>query len=1194
MKIFLVAMAACHALSATDAQWISTSNTDLNTPINWTGDAVPTGIASFDSQYPSVIKAPVATSLFTIDNIDFVNSAQDFTFTLTGPGSLQFTGIGISGTNTNTSIQAANTSTMSNAQIYFNPSVSTTSASLGNTGLFTENSPVGTITFNNAAQISFADSDSYLVVPITAGDDVSIQTNNNGSLNGANEAGQVFLKGSSFTVGNNFSFTAENAALGSIASNSDTGQIVFDAGHQTASWTAGDNANFLLVNGYFNSTNTIASTGNNAGQIVFDGSYGEAAFTLGNNAVVTLANNYGSSISNTSSGNDAGQMVLDGDTGTASFSAGDNAAINISNLTNSFIHGLGFDTGQIVVDGDGGTASFTVGKSATIILTSASSASNTILSGSDGNDAGQIVIDGNNGIASFTTGDNATLNLSNAGGSTIVSLSSSAGHDAGQIVIDGNKNNMASPDGAASLTLGNNANLYVINAAGCTITSSFNTGQVVVDGNNGTASMVLGNNDVINIVNNGAITNIVTGSIAAQIVFNGSTSFEGSVSLETGTNTFITATLDTDGSISNAGTSPAAQIYFSSASVYGNPTITAINLSGSAVEGIVFDGTSTATGANIALQYSSLLIDTTAHPLFTIGSLSGDFASLVKLNQDFEITTASGVTTTFAGVILDDSGVNNLTISGSGTQVLSGINTYAGNTTVNGGTLLLTGSVANNVIVNSNAALSGTGTINGSLIVNSNGEVNPGLNSQLGTLYVNQNYTQASGGVFYAEISGTLSPLGTPESNLLNVAETATLAGTLDVVSVDGTYCIGRPYTILTAGTLNGTFDHVAALNPFLNVNVLYNPDPTVQIILSTDFITSAETNNQKNVATQIDGIAVPVGNEETVINNLLALTAKQLPKALDEMAGEQYSYLVEINQFSDSRFGRRIFDAVRQSLDPCACECGDRGINTWSSFEAEYGRMDNTKNSRGYKQTSLDLSFGLDTTCNGLLYGAAMNLESNRISFNLKGTNTLQNIQGAIYGAYTGSKFYLFSDLMIGQGRSHFKRPIQFAELDQTAHSNPTFTHSLGYAEAGLNFYECGLLIQPFLGADCSYVNAHAIQEHHAESLNLKVDGRSVWAENIYLGAHFTSCCDCFEFNADLIYQYRCGSLGTTLNTRFIEFGNAFQIDGGQYSRSGFIGNINAVADLMGLADVYVEFTAELWNHRPTYAGSIGLSRRW
>jgi autotransporter-associated beta strand protein len=72
----------------------------------------------------------------------------------------------------------------------------------------------------------------------------------------------------------------------------------------------------------------------------------------------------------------------------------------------------------------------------------------------------------------------------------------------------------------------------------------------------------------------------------------------------------------------------------------------------------------------------------------TIGSLTGPAGSAVKLGNAGQLTVSSASNTTFAGNISGVGGAA-LTKNGAGTLTLSGVNTYAGPTTISAGTLRL-------------------------------------------------------------------------------------------------------------------------------------------------------------------------------------------------------------------------------------------------------------------------------------------------------------------------------------------------------------------------------------------------------------------------------------------------------------------------------------------------------------------------
>ena len=92
---------------------------------------------------------------------------------------------------------------------------------------------------------------------------------------------------------------------------------------------------------------------------------------------------------------------------------------------------------------------------------------------------------------------------------------------------------------------------------------------------------------------------------------------------------------------------------------------------------------------------------------------SGSTASVLTLSP-------SGGSTTFSGMIQGGGtlGTISLVMSGSGTQVLAGTNTYTGLTRINAGKLVVNGSLGNTAVtVGGGALLGGTGSIGGSVTV---------------------------------------------------------------------------------------------------------------------------------------------------------------------------------------------------------------------------------------------------------------------------------------------------------------------------------------------------------------------------------------------------------------------------------------------------------------------------------------------
>ncbi|MGZ8396554.1 MAG: autotransporter-associated beta strand repeat-containing protein [Rhodoplanes sp.] len=100
----------------------------------------------------------------------------------------------------------------------------------------------------------------------------------------------------------------------------------------------------------------------------------------------------------------------------------------------------------------------------------------------------------------------------------------------------------------------------------------------------------------------------------------------------------------------------------------------------------------------------------------------------------------------FNGVI---SGTGALVQNGTGATILTTTNTYSGTTTINAGTLIVDGSIANSaVIVNNGALLTGNGAVGPTTI---NGALLPG--QSIGTITVNGDLTFGAVGVYLVEVS---------------------------------------------------------------------------------------------------------------------------------------------------------------------------------------------------------------------------------------------------------------------------------------------------------------------------------------------------------------------------------------------------------------------------------------------------------
>ncbi len=191
----------------------------------------------------------------------------------------------------------------------------------------------------------------------------------------------------------------------------------------------------------------------------------------------------------------------------------------------------------------------------------------------------------------------------------------------------------------------------------------------------------------------------------------------------------------------------------------------------------------------------------------TLGSLadSGGFGGTVTNSGsvDAVLTVSGSASTTFSGVI-SDGGTNKsaVTRGGTGSLTLSGTSTYTGATTVSGGTLVVTGATASGsaATVSTGGTLAGTGTVAGTVTMGATGTLAPGTGGTTISTLTTGTLSGNATSIFSVDLDGV-----GPTSDRATTAGTVTCAGTLTVASA-GNAALGSVYTIVSAGTVTGTF----------------------------------------------------------------------------------------------------------------------------------------------------------------------------------------------------------------------------------------------------------------------------------------------------------------------------------------------------------------------------------------------------
>jgi autotransporter-associated beta strand protein len=258
----------------------------------------------------------------------------------------------------------------------------------------------------------------------------------------------------------------------------------------------------------------------------------------------------------------------------------------------------------------------------------------------------------------------------------------------------------------------------------------------------------------------------------------------------------------------------------------------------------------------------------------TTGTGIVDFGESIGLNSDGRITAGSiegsgsyyigggntlvvggnNLSTEVSGVIGDfnpcgcgPAGPGSLEKVGSGTLILSGINTYTGTTTVNGGILRVDGDISQSSLttVNAGGALFGAGIV-GNTTIAAGGIYAPGDGGPGSSMQVLGDLAFQSGAVYLVQVgSGSTA-------SFANVFGNITLNGTVGVSLYAGSNVLPQYKIMQFSGSATDNFVGVAAPGGLVGTTTV-DPSGTVYLNFALDYGAKYALNvNQKNVATTL------------------------------------------------------------------------------------------------------------------------------------------------------------------------------------------------------------------------------------------------------------------------------------------------------------------------------------------------------
>jgi len=571
---------------------------------------------------------------------------------------------------------------------------------IGNGG--TTGSIVGNMTDNGALVLDLASPASLTISGSITGTGSLTQSGSGATtLTGTNTyTGGTTVTGGALVLGN-------STTTGSIA-----GAVLVQNGNPSSS---AREVNFNIINANTSGITSITTIGNGFAQsasttFLFTSTAGTANISNSNAGTTTFLGSFGGP------GSSAGSATI------TNSSDGGTFFDNSSTAANATINNQTGGVTQFLQTSTAANANITNNSQAVTEFFNSSTAGNATITTKSG------------GVTFFedsSTGGLATL-VTNAGGSVDLSHLSSGGMTAGSIA------------GAGTYALGSS-----------TLTVGGNDASTTVSGTIEDGGVFGGTGGALTKVGTGTLTLTGTNTYTGGTNFNaGTVAVDSDSNLGTGALSFDGGALEALAAGGGIASSKAVTLNAGGGTFLAD-TGTSSTLSGQITGGgmftkdgpgtLILEGDNTYTGQTdvvlgtlragsvTGLSLNSAFVVTTSLDLNgfnnTIGSLSGagtvtnDGVSAAALTVGNDNTS-----TTFSGILENGTSVLELTKTGTGTLILTGNNTYSGDTTISAGTLQIgnpgtTGSIAGNIIDNAallfdrsdtfalSGSISGTGTV---------------------------------------------------------------------------------------------------------------------------------------------------------------------------------------------------------------------------------------------------------------------------------------------------------------------------------------------------------------------------------------------------------------------------------------------------------------------------------------------------
>ncbi len=464
---------------------------------------------------------------------------------------------------------------------------------------------------------------------------------------------------------------------------------------------------------------------------------------------------------------------------------------------------------------------------------------------------------------------------------------------------------------------------------------------------------------------------------------------------------------------------------------------------------------------------------------------------------------------------------------------------------------------------------------------------------------------------------------------------TATLTGgSVQVLPEAGSYNFSTDYTILTAGSISGSFDAVSSSLAFLDPSLSYDSNNVYLNLVSNDvtFAGVANTPNQQAVGDALGVIAgsSPSGDMATILSELTVLTVSGAQQAYDSLSGAQHAATQSLLMSTGRHFAgvlsartRHLAAASGKTAELAAwrpaqlayngghgrLQLAIDGLNTeserpqgsgfWISPEAGKGSIDDTRNAAGLDYSWYGLYGGADTWLDPQrLLGIAVGARRSDADL-AAGDADIDWLGVALYGRWQDQNNYLDASIDGGIHRVDTRRQIVVGTLQRTATADYDARSLTLAVESGRRLFERdGWQLTPFAGLRYAHVRRDGFTESGADAANLVVDDETQNSLSSRLGLHAqrdAAVDQGLSWDATLAWAHEFSDSAGTLNSSLTGApGTLFRIDGPELDRNRLEVSAGLSSTLGKGANLRVAYDGELSSSDSRHALSANLMLTW